>query len=284
MIITLKGADFSANNIGQVNIERVLNPYTVAAIEASGNTSLTEAQKFALDDLFLAMGVDGSNTVMSKMRKLYIPMIGGTVGDAFINYATNDFTKDVTPNSANWKMQNLGITKIDTSQPLTTSLSTPITQYNITALWLRTENMVSGTDDTNDVFYIRGVTDTTKFMSEREGSATSNTKIEWQNSGYSTRPFINKSVEQRITTGFCLRSSSDKEIYVYENGNIYPYAGLEATVDMAGESTQTLYLLGKGVVTNTKPMAFIMLGEGISHDDFLNVRAKVDALYDALKA
>ena len=60
MILVLKNADFSAKNIGQVQVTVNLHAFTEAAIQASGNTSLTAEQKSALDSLFLSMGVDVS--------------------------------------------------------------------------------------------------------------------------------------------------------------------------------------------------------------------------------
>ena len=57
MIIKLKGADFAANNIGKITLPIKLNDYTKRAVASCGK-DLTQEQQLALNDLFLAMGVD----------------------------------------------------------------------------------------------------------------------------------------------------------------------------------------------------------------------------------
>lgn len=286
MILVLKDADFSANNIGQVEVSRDLNAYTVAAITASGNENLTDAQKFALDDLFLAMGVDGSNQVMSKIKCLYIPMIADDISNALINYATNSFTKDFTPNSANWQLRSHGITQKASGQTFSKTFSTPLLGTNVTHMWLRTENMETGVDDTCCSLVLRGKTTTTKFLLYKEKSAggSSQDVLEWGDNTYGfnmTSKSIAKTTDQRITAGYSIRSASDYTIKFYDSTTART---ITVVTDMEGESSQTLYALGVGDQAAPKPYGFMLLGEGISETDFNNIAAKVDALFRAISA
>lgn len=284
MIITLEGADFSADNIGQVELERQLNEYTLAAITASGNENLTESQQYALDDLFLALGADGSNNILSKIRKLYLPMIASEVGNALINYATNNFTKDFTPNSANWELRNLGITQKASGQTFLISTFSPaLVATNITQMWLRTENMVRGTDDKNFIFVLRGKTNDSKFLGVAEMSASSDNYIQWGATyGYNNFATTSKDTDQRVASGFSIRGSSDYSVIRYSAGLYETTITPSTQGDMSGESAQSLYLLGLGDQRAPKPFGFMMLGEGIPEADFLNIASKVNALYIAL--
>lgn len=282
MIITLKGADFSADNIGQVELERTLNAYTLAAIEASGNTGMTDTQKFALDDLFIAMGVDGSNNVMSKIRKLYIPMLATEVANALINYADNTFTKDATPNPANWELRNLGIAQKASGQNFSLTLDNPLDGTNFTQIWLRTENMVSGVNDSCISFILRGKTDTTKFLGLGDNSASGNNGIQWGSYGYQNFKYYLKSGEQRVATGCTIRSLSDTSIKAFTT-DVEKITLTLSVGDMSGETSQTMYLLGLNDQRAPKPYGLFLIGESITEAQFTNILSKIDALYSAMK-
>lgn len=283
MILVLKDADFSANNIGQVDVDRELNAYTLAAIAASGNDSLTDTQKFALDDLFLAMGVDGSNQVMSKIRKLYLPMIAGSVGNALINYTTDDFVKDATPNDVNWELRNHGITQKASGQNLELTLNNPLVGTNYTQMWLRTENMVSGVNDTCYNMTLRGKSDISLFLGLIEQSAASNGLINYNNSnGISYVGTVYKSVEQRCVFGISYRAANDVSLQRFGEYTLKTDGSIGITTDMSEESSQTLYVLGLNSQQAPKPFGFMLLGEALSETDFKNIRDKVNALYAAI--
>lgn len=287
MVIVLKNADFSDNNIGKVETEVVLNAYTQAAIIASGNTSLTKIQKSALNSLFLAMGVDGSNNVMSKLRKLYLPMIASDVSNALVNYATNEFTKDATPNSADWQLRNLGITQKTTSQSFTLELSGQdvLNSNNFTQMWLRTENMVSGVNDSGKTFIVRGKTSLSKYLGLIETSSSNNTNIQSAIYGYSDfGPAVSKTIEQRRVTGISYRASDDISKLRYGGYQRVTDGSITISTDMTGETAQYLYLLGMGNVEAPLPYGFMLLGESITDAQFKDIAEKVEALYAAMKA
>ena len=108
MIIVLKDANFANNNIGEVEVPRLINQFTLNAIAASGNT-FTEAQTAALDDFFEAVGAFGTqSSIWSKLSKVYMPMLAGSLARAVVNYKDNNV--DVVP-SDYYKIVNHGITR-----------------------------------------------------------------------------------------------------------------------------------------------------------------------------
>lgn len=126
MIIKLTGADFSANNIGKINI-RELNQFTISAINASGNNAMTDSQKYGLDDFFFKIGAFGvQSAVFSKMKMLYLPLISQDIAGARTNYANRALDL-----AGEFYLENKGIRNSNnTSYSLT--LDSPISQDNIT--------------------------------------------------------------------------------------------------------------------------------------------------------
>lgn len=83
MYIKVKGADFSNVKIGTMALE--LSELTKGAIEASGNNSMTDSQKMALDDFL--MGIQGE--IFNSIKYLILPFIASSVNKAFVNYKNN---------------------------------------------------------------------------------------------------------------------------------------------------------------------------------------------------
>lgn len=109
MILVLQGADFSANNLGQVEVKRVINPFTLAAIDASGNQSMTNEQKSALDTFFETIGAFGSaNSIWSKLDKVYIPFLCSSLSKACVNYKTNVIDRSLS--ETRYALRNRGVT------------------------------------------------------------------------------------------------------------------------------------------------------------------------------
>lgn len=112
MIIVLSTADFSANNIGQISVPRELTAFTKNAIKVSGNTSMTEEQKLALDDFFINIGASDNSGIFSKLEVLILPMICTDVTKAFTNFKDNSV---IPLSSTSFKLQNHGLKSIDSS-------------------------------------------------------------------------------------------------------------------------------------------------------------------------
>ena len=101
--LVIRGADFSEVAIGHVDIPRELSAVAKAWIAASGNTGLTDAQKFAIDDFITAIGVGIDNSVYSKIDRLWLPMLSADKAHSLIDYK-NDYAnaiESMTENSKN---------------------------------------------------------------------------------------------------------------------------------------------------------------------------------------
>lgn len=98
--------------------KRSLNPFTIAAINASGNESMTKEQKIALDDFFGAIGAFGSKSnIFGKLDMVYLPMLASTLNKALINYKDNSESNTI-PDAEHYSLVNGGIHVISSGQPL----------------------------------------------------------------------------------------------------------------------------------------------------------------------
>lgn len=142
MVIRLDGADFSDNNLGKIYVG-VLDNFTKAAITASGNSSMTDGQKAALNTFFETLGAFGTaSSIWSKLDKVYLPLIADDVANAMINYVDN--SADTTPSSDYWQLRNRGIVgsfETRTTDRLTyTKNNFFIDMLNVSMFTLATEN------------------------------------------------------------------------------------------------------------------------------------------------
>lgn len=168
MILVLKSADFSANNLGQVEVTTELNPFTLAAIAASGNTSLTDVQKSALDTFFKKVGAFGSaSDIWSKLQKVFLPILAGAVGKAAYNYAASEY--DAEPTGTSWQLRNKGIVGTLSSMPTSGAdclMESNITSFlpkvnNLSSLFMVMEEPVSG--NTSRAWAVQGDSGTNRF-------------------------------------------------------------------------------------------------------------------------
>ena len=281
MILVLKGADFSANNLGQVEVSQDLLPYTEAAILASGNAQMTPPQKSALDNLFRTMEAGQVGGVMSKMRKVYLPIIAGDVSKALTNYSTNSFSVDLVLNSANWKIQSHGLIGYTAGQPITLTLNNPLDGGNFSCFALRTEKMVVGAADSHQVMLLRGKTDTGKWLGLRCNSMSSNNIVGSGESGankwYSSYGKVNDSIS---ALGITMSGSTTFAISPNNGGTSETFTPTNVA-DMSGETSQSLYVFGLGDMNMQKPYAVAMMGEALTEQQTRDIVSKINALYDA---
>lgn len=96
----LKNADFSANNLGQVDLPVQLDEYAAALFTNSFvEKTLTNRQKKSVETYFNALQ---SNGLFSKVAVMYLPFLAGNVSEAFINLKESYFSKTkVMLNTAN---------------------------------------------------------------------------------------------------------------------------------------------------------------------------------------
>lgn len=119
MIIVLNGADFSANNIGKIEIPKVPSS-NVVALNNAITRELTKSQMIAIDDFIESLQ---SNNIWDKIEQLYIPSMAytqnGDVKDCFIDIKASwgneiSYNSEIESKKANYRCLNGGIANINT--------------------------------------------------------------------------------------------------------------------------------------------------------------------------
>lgn len=143
MILVLNRADFSENNLGQVEITTILDEFTLNAIELSGNDSLTDAQKSALNTFFKNIGAFGTKSnIFSKLRFLYLPILAGSLDKSLINYKTSDVS--LVPSNTKFQLRNKGITGVSGGTNAYIDItSSAFSATNLSVCALRTEYLAT---------------------------------------------------------------------------------------------------------------------------------------------
>lgn len=135
MIIKLTGADFSANNIGKIEIEKEeiekeeLSQFTLDAIAASGNDTMTTPQQYALDAFFKTIGAIDNTGIYQKMEFLYLPVIAKGLEGAGYNYRNSALSLNLT--SDKWDYIDKGIMPKESVAASALTISEPLSQDNI---------------------------------------------------------------------------------------------------------------------------------------------------------
>lgn len=110
MIIRLRGADFSDNNIGKVQFKRELTPETLNILSKYSRT-ITEEQQFAFQDFIQGLKDSG---IWSKISVMYMPILSNTLDECMINL--KNLSQCVIPtNKSIYNVENgwLKLTKVD---------------------------------------------------------------------------------------------------------------------------------------------------------------------------
>lgn len=276
MILVLKGADFSADNLGKVQVTTELHPFTKSAIQASGNTTLTSEQKSALDALFLAMGVDGSNNVMSKMRYMYLPILCNDVTKSLVNYASVDFNVDKVLDPNQWELRNHGLVGKNNSSTdaITLDLASDKALFgdNFTEMFLRTEPYAN---DANNLSNITGVVRSGDFIGAREDvniyGIYSASTYGYSDIGTSIKP---SGVVQ--ANGYSIRGTTDNDWRL--EGNVYKDKTVTIESLTHGQN-ETVYIFGLETKNTENPYGALIMGEGITSEQFHNIMDRLDDLY-----
>lgn len=282
MIIKLRGADFSADNIGTVSTDLNLLDYTKAAILASGNETMDDYQKLALDSFFRSLGAGENDGIITKMRKIYLPIICNDVTKGLINYADENFTDDGPLSSSVWSLRNRGLVGSATTPAINETLSNPLLATNFSVFWLRTERMVSGTNDSQYVAVFRGKTNTNLWCGPTEVSASSNSMVSWGQYGtnWSTNT-VKSSITAVKTAALICRGANDVDRNIYGVWDS-TLSGL-TLADFSNESSESLYVLGLGSNNQLKPYAVVMVGEAVTLEQGKAISSAIDAMWDVFK-
>lgn len=105
MIIVLNGADFSANNIGKVEIAVKISERTKAICAAYGK-SFTTSQQVALQNLIDWLDDEG---ILSEMDALYLPCMASSLDKVLVNAAKAPYDVDFVPSSDYFALRSKGL-------------------------------------------------------------------------------------------------------------------------------------------------------------------------------
>ena len=136
MIIVLKGADFSANNIGKVDVSSVLSDRT-KKIVARFSKNLSDYTQFALQELIDWLDSEG---ILSNMDALYLPCLAGTLEEAFVNVAKSPFNTDIVLDSEIFELKSNGVRVKSsgvTNKGIQLTCTAPVKDMHL--LWYNTE-------------------------------------------------------------------------------------------------------------------------------------------------
>lgn len=73
-------------NDDSLPVVETMQQFTLDAISKSGNESLTDSQKLALNHFFYQVGAIGNTGIWSKIRTIFIPIIGATRSNIVLDY------------------------------------------------------------------------------------------------------------------------------------------------------------------------------------------------------
>lgn len=280
MLIRLPGADFSAENIGTIVVPHSLNAFTEAAIAASGNASLTDLQKYALDDFFLTIGAGGisSSVIAGKMRYVFLPILAGSLDKALVDYKSGDFSVVASPSSTYWSL-NKGLVAEDSgsSGAITFSLNSPILADSASLLVLRGIISPGGAIGNQHYLSLRGKTNTGRWLSFYQYGASDTTPVGKLSTGGLPGQWISGSTEETRPTpqGYNIYGGIAQKILGGVVSTITP-----PEVDFSTETSQTVYAFGMSS-KNVLPTALAMLGEGLTDAELSACLEAITNLRDA---
>lgn len=103
MILRLSGADFSANNIGKIEINRELTQETIDILSHYTKT-LNKNQKYALQEFIEGLKL---NNIWERIENLYVPILAESVDEAL--YDIKGLAVDAIPSSDYYLLEDGGL-------------------------------------------------------------------------------------------------------------------------------------------------------------------------------
>lgn len=103
MIVVLKGADFSANNIGKIEVSRELDVKTKQLLSRYSKV-LDTSKQYAVDDFVTGLYDNG---LADKITCLLLPCLSSSIDEAMINAMNGDSMGQL--NSNYWLLRNNGL-------------------------------------------------------------------------------------------------------------------------------------------------------------------------------
>ena len=268
MIIKLKGADFSANNLGQINV-RELNDFTKSAITASSNTAMTEVQKYALDDFFYNIGAFGSkNNIYAKVKLLALPIIANGIDGAKVNFKNNISL----PLSDNWTLDDYGIKAISETPRIAVTLPESISQDNVTIVSAISYDLLkaAGASQTTNLIVV-GNTNPGRFYASAITNSSGVVSIYAQRDAGTN---IISPVTLPNSNAFCVTLSASESYTISDNGVV----DRDAVFSSSNLSSNTIYPFANLTKNSLYPVRFLFVSEALTKEEALEVKAAYDTL------
>lgn len=141
MILIANQADFSQNNLGQVDL--AYSDLTLAVL-AKFTKVLTDPQKKALNTLLLKLEGTG---ILSKQKHFYLPILAGALNESFINIADPTLPTEITPNASHYVLTSGGIKNNSSGgSNLQLTMKTGMATNDFHILQFNTETLTAATD------------------------------------------------------------------------------------------------------------------------------------------
>lgn len=105
MILVVKGADFSANKIGTIDIPIELSDWTLAVIAKYPSFTFTDTIKKSLELFYRELVRKG---IIEKLQYLSFPVFGNTISEAVANVLSNTYTPSVPSGASSVYTQTMG--------------------------------------------------------------------------------------------------------------------------------------------------------------------------------
>lgn len=288
MILVLRGADFSANNLGQVEITTELDDYTKAAIAASGNTGMTNVQKSALNTFFKKVGAwGGGSNIWSKMDRVYIPFLCADIANAGHDYTENG--DDVTLASDKYVLRNKGLTGALESPATYSGPQIPmlISKRDFSFFIMTTEQINGNSQTSGTLLGYTGNSGSNRFYASLSSVSSGNAIIlradHLKPSGASLLPNVGKFEEmsQWKLTGYSL-TGTDTASCITFSGLIKEviYTNWDNIGDDNAKNNTYIFTNSNGqpLAVSSKSIGMFMMGHGLTNDEMLILKEASDKL------
>ncbi len=290
--LIIKGADFSAIKVGNVEVPRVYQQMTLDWITASGN-SFTDAQKDALDDLVLAL-IANNRALWNKLDRIWLPMVAVDKAHSLYEYknGVNSYesmdahNQGVFDNSVGFA-KNLGIYPAATSStraPLVDSSCTVNTKdcsmFILNAQYYQTppSSQIKATIGTNN-----GASDSggicVCFM---QALPTDLMRIGFPTSA--AGDYIQSANAEKTPSLRGIISNNDGRKALFSDG----IKSIGAALDQSNTIATGIVLFNGGnpymSYVDTTPKGAAIIGKAVTDNEALSLQEKVNALLSAMSA
>ncbi len=166
MIFIAQNADFSANNLGQIDIDVVISPEVQSIGDAYGGLTTSKLQ--GLQTFYDDMTAAG---FWSRLKLLYLPIFAPAIGKAFMNLLTK--TVDWTPNPSIYSLNDNGI--IGTTGVSDTSTLPYVQSSILNKSWMMYSRSSKTSTDVANGVYMTGIAAFRPMVIQKTGTQVSYT-------------------------------------------------------------------------------------------------------------